>query len=208
VTGQSKEETKDMSAQSWNPWKMTAIGMGLVMVTALVTGVVVAQRSSTEADKPAADAKAPETRTTAPSSSRPASPHREAPRVQPSAAVAAPAPPVASSPQTAPVNVAQGAPTASAVDECNRYAAEHTTSRDKTMDTVKNAGVGALVGAAVGAAGGAIADGKKGAGKGAAIGGILGAGGGTVYGLNENRKHDEAYREAYASCMRSRGFSG
>ena len=35
----------------------------------------------------------------------------------------------------------------------------------------------------------------------------MGAGGGTLYGLNENRKHDEQYRNAYARCMRSRGYS-
>jgi len=64
-----------------------------------------------------------------------------------------------------------------------------------------------VVGAAVGAAGGAIADGGKGAGKGAAIGGVVGAGGGTLYGLNENRKQDQQYRAAYASCMRSRGYT-
>ena len=34
----------------WNPWKMTAIGMALVMVTALVTGLVVASWNSS--DKP------------------------------------------------------------------------------------------------------------------------------------------------------------
>src|SRR5437899_891254 len=59
-----------------------------------------------------------------------------------------------------------------------------------------------------GAAGGAIAGGGKGAGKGAAIGSVVGAGGGTLYGLNESKKHDERYREAYAGCMRSRGYAG
>jgi len=195
-----------MSGQSWNPWKATAVGMALVGVTALVTGVVVAQWRGTDTDKQATEVRAPDTKTSPVATSpRPASAHRELPRPVPSAAVAAPAPPpTASTAPSAAVNVAQ-TPAPSTVEECNRYAAEHTTSRDKTMDTVKNAGVGALVGAAVGAAGGAIADGKKGAGKGAAIGGILGAGGGTVYGLNENKKHDEAYRDAYASCLRSRG---
>jgi len=106
------------------------------------------------------------------------------------------------------VNAAPATPGPSAVEECNRYAADHTASRDKTMDTAKNAGVGALLGAAVGAAGGAIADGGKGAGKGAAIGGLIGAGGGTVYGLNENKKHDESYRNSYAACMHSRGYRG
>ena len=51
-------------------------------------------------------------------------------------------------------------------------------------------------------------DGDKGAGKGAAIGGIVGAGGGTLYGLNENKKHDERYKEAYSGCMRSKGYAG
>jgi hypothetical protein len=36
----------------------------------------------------------------------------------------------------------------------------------------------------------------------------VGAGGGTLYGLNENRRYDERYREAYAGCMRARGYLG
>ena len=31
-----------MSEEKWNPWKLTAIGMALVIATALVTGLVVA----------------------------------------------------------------------------------------------------------------------------------------------------------------------
>jgi hypothetical protein len=53
-----------------------------------------------------------------------------------------------------------------------------------------------------------VVGGGSGAGKGAVIGGLVGAGGGTLYGLNENRKHDESYRNAYAACMRSRGYTG
>jgi hypothetical protein len=98
-------------------------------------------------------------------------------------------------------------PTASAVEACNTYAASEVGSKDKTMEVVKDGAIGAVVGATVGAAGGAIAGGGKGAGKGAAIGGVVGAGGGTLYGLNENRKHDERYRAAYAGCMRARGFT-
>src|SRR6267378_3724254 len=98
-------------------------------------------------------------------------------------------------------------PTQDVVDACNRYAAAQVGERDKTTDTVKDAAVGAVVGAAVGAAGGAIAGGGKGAGKGAGIGGVLGAGAGPIYGLNENKKHDENYRAAYASCLRSRGYA-
>jgi len=37
---------------------------------------------------------------------------------------------------------------------------------------------------------------------------FVGAGGGTLYGLNENGKHDERYRNAYAACMHSRGYTG
>ncbi len=98
-------------------------------------------------------------------------------------------------------------PSQAAIEACNRYAAEPTT-KDKTLEVVKDAAVAAVVGAAVGAAGGAIADGGKGAGKGAAIGGVAGAGIGTLYGLNENRKSDERYRDAYAACMRARGYAG
>src|SRR5215470_10977393 len=93
------------------------------------------------------------------------------------------------------------------VDACNRYASAQVGETDKTTEVVKDAAIGAVVGAAVGAAGGAIAGGGKGAGKGAAIGGVVGVGGGTLYGLNENKKNDEKYKAAYASCMRARGFT-
>jgi hypothetical protein len=36
----------------------------------------------------------------------------------------------------------------------------------------------------------------------------VGAGGGTLYGLNENRRHDERYREAYAGCTRGARIHG
>src|SRR5262245_6070489 len=99
-----------------------------------------------------------------------------------------------------------GVPTQTAIADCNSVAAAQVSGRDKTGEVIKDTAVGALIGAAVGAAGGAVADGGKGAGKGAAIGGVVGAGGGTLYGLNENKKHDEAYRAAYARCMASRGY--
>jgi hypothetical protein len=184
----------NMSEQNWNPWKLTAIGLALVVATALVTGLVVANWTGLQADKKALAVTEPPPPPPAPV---------QAPASRP-AVVAQPAP----KPHQGPVAQAPGTPTRSAVEECNRYAANNTGARDKTTDTLKDVGVGALVGAAVGAAGGAIADGGKGAGKGAAIGGVLGAGGGTLYGLNENKKHDEAYRAAYARCMRSRGYAG
>ena len=161
-----------------NPWKYTAIGMALVIATAVVTGLVVANRSS-----------------------------------EPEKKVEAPAP-VASPRAAAPARVAQvttptapAVPTQAVVDACNQHAASQVSQTTKTGEVVKDAAVGALIGAAVGAAGGAIADGGKGAGKGAAIGGVAGAGGGVLYGLNENKKHDEQYRTAYSSCLRSRGYA-
>jgi len=151
-----------------NPWKLTAIGMAVVMATALVTGLVVANWNG---GATVAEQKTP--------------------------------------PPAAPARVASAAaaPSQGAIDACNKYAASETGSKNKTMEVVKDGAVGAVVGAAVGAAGGAIAGGGKGAGKGAAIGGIVGAGGGSLYGLNENKKHDERYRAAYASCMRARGHT-
>ena len=170
-----------MLNSSWNnPWKLTSIGLGLVAATALATGLVVANRTGNESDKTAAvDV----------GSSRPA------PRV--AAPQAPPAPPAV-----------PAVPTQSAVEACNQYAAGQAGQRDRTGDTIKDAGIGAIAGAALGAAGGAIANGGRGAGKGAAIGGLVGAGGGTLYGLNENQKHDERYRGAYAACMRARGYAG
>jgi hypothetical protein len=35
--------------------------------------------------------------------------------------------------------------------------------------------------------------------------GVLGSG--TLYGLDQNQKRDDRYRDAYARCMRSRGYS-
>ena len=177
-----------MAPTTWsNPWKIAAIGLALVVVTAVVTGLVVAKWSGGEADRSASPAV-----TEKPVSARPdarqtvTSPPAPAVRPQPASTV----------------------PPQVAIDACNQYAASQAGLQDKTMEAVKDAAIAAVAGAAVGAAGGAIAGGGSGAGKGAAIGGILGAGAGTLYGLNENRKHDVKYREAYASCMRTRGYTG
>lgn len=179
-----------MMDSSWsNPWKLTSLGLGLVVVTALATTLVVANWTGKESDKAAA----------AGAGSGPAVPAVAASQAPVTAPAAAPA--------AAPVST-PGVPTRTAVEACNQYAANQAGQRDKTVDTVKDVGIGAIAGAALGAAGGAIAGGGSGAGKGAAIGGLVGAGGGTLYGLNENKKHDEHYRGAYAACMRSRGYTG
>ena len=163
-----------MTNESWkNPWKLTAIGMALVIATVLVTGLVVANWSGRESAKQVVDV----------------TPNRAAPRG-------------ATSPAAAP-----GVPTQAAIAACNQSAATQAGEREKTKDTVIAGAIGAVAGAALGAAGGAVVDGGSGAGKGAIIGGIVGAGGGTLYGLNENRKHDERYRNTYAACMHSRGYT-
>ena len=81
------------------------------------------------------------------------------------------------------------------------------TRNDKIVNAAKDAGIGALGGAAVGALGGGIASGGKGAGKGALIGGGVGAGAGTLYGIYDNKKHDQQYRSAYAGCMKAKGYT-
>lgn len=175
-----------MAGADWNnPWKLTAIAMALVFVTAIVTGLVVAQWSSS----PTA---------TAPSTG--ASARRPDPAVPTSAA-----PRPTSTPAARPASTT---PTQASIDACHQYAAAQVGQRNKTVEVVKDGAIGAAAGAAIGAAGGAIAGGGRGAGTGAAIGGLVGAGGGSLYGLNENQKHDERYRDAYAACMRSRGHTG
>jgi hypothetical protein len=172
----------------WNPWKVTALAMSLVMATALVTGLVVANWSGSSQD------------VAQPASAPPSTRSVQQPR--PTGARPVPSQTVQATPSVPAV------PTREVVDACNRYAAAQVGESDKTTEVVKDAAIGAVVGAAVGAAGGAIAGGGKGAGKGAAIGGVVGVGGGTLYGLNENKKNDEKYREAYSSCMHSRGYTG
>jgi hypothetical protein len=168
-----------MTQNGWNPWKITAIGMAVVVVTALVTGLVVANWTGTERDRAAADKPAMKVA----EASRPAR--------------------VASAVPATPSKSAIEACNRYAAAE----AGAKKDTQGKTVEVVKDGAIGAALGAAVGAAGGAIADGGKGAGKGAAIGGLVGAGAGTLYGLNENKKSDERYRAAYSTCMRSRGYS-
>ena len=175
-----------MTNESWkNPWKLTAVGMALVIATVLVTGLVVANWKGQDSDKKVVDV----------------TPGGAAPR-----SATAPAAPTAAGTPTAPTTA--GIPTQTAINTCNESAAAQAGQREKTKDTVIAGAIGAVAGAAVGAAGGAVVGGGSGAGKGAVIGGLVGAGGGTLYGLNENRKHDESYRNAYAACMRSRGYTG
>jgi len=170
-----------MTDQAWNPWKLATFSILLVLATAFITGLVVAKWTPSETSRQAtADVK------------RPGTGGGTARGVGGGAA--------------APV--AGGVPTQADIAACNRYASSHVGQRDKTWEVAKDAIIGGAATAGLGAAAGAIADGGKGAGKGAAIGGLVGAAGGALYGINENRQADEAYRTAYAGCMRSRGYAG
>lgn len=167
----------------WNPWKISTLALALVMGSILVVGLVRAQRAPVQPEP---------TASVAPLPSAPPAP--------------APVPGTHAGSARRVARHTPGVPTRAVVQACNRYAAEQVGHRDKTVDTVKDVLIGTAIGGAVGAAGGAIADGGSGAGKGAAIGGVAGAAGGTLYGLTENRRHDERYRDAYGACMRARGY--
>jgi hypothetical protein len=171
---------------------MTAIGMGLVVASALITGVVVANWSEREVEKAA----------TPPTAARLATTHPASTTARVAAAPVGTPQPVAPAPVAQPQPAA--VPSQATIAACNQQAA---STRDKTIEVVKDGAIGAALGAAIGAASGAIIGGGSAAGKGAAIGGILGVGGGALYGINENRNNDEHYRAAYANCMRSRGYA-
>lgn len=162
-----------------NPWKMIAIGMALVVVTALVTGMVVASRTGTDDNG-----------------------ERTAARVVDPPPPPPPLPPASPAPR--PVQQA-AVPSAADVEICNDRA--RAAKSDRTAEVLKDVLIGGAVGAGVGAAGGAVADGGKGAGKGAGIGGLVGAAAGTLYGLNKSNEHDARSVEAYRACMRSRGHA-
>jgi hypothetical protein len=177
-----------------NLWKLTAIGVAVAAVSAVVTGLVVANR---------APAPTQEARVESPA----AAPNAVVTQPPAVAQAPAPAPPVATEPAK------PATPTREAINACNREAANQAggaprEGKDKYIDVAKDAGIGALGGAAVGALGGAAVKGGKGAGKGALIGGALGVGGGTLYGIWDNKKNDERFRVAYASCMKSHGYAG
>ena len=78
-----------------------------------------------------------------------------------------------------------GIPAQADVDACNQLA--KAQAGDKAIEVVK--------------------DGPAGPGKGVASGGMVGPTAGTVYGLNDTKKNDARYVEAYRACMKGRGFS-
>ena len=181
-----------MAEDRTNIWKMTSIGLVIAAIVAVVTGIVVANRTSSTDPKMVAPSASPSTDPKV----------AQAPTTQP-------APPAAAPSTAAPAH--KGVPPQTVVAECNRVAGDmggpERARNDKILNAAKDAGIGALGGAAVGALGGGIASGGKGAGKGALIGGGVGAGAGTLYGIYDNKKHDERYRSAYIGCMKAKGYT-
>ena len=186
-----------MAEDNTNFWKMTSIGLVIAAIVAVVTGIVVANRTGTET-KVVAPSASPST--TPPSASVAQAPTTPAPTTAPSD----------TTPSTA-APASKGVPPQSVIAECNRVAGTMSgperTRNEKVVNAAKDAGIGALGGAAVGALGGGIAGGGKGAGKGALIGGGVGAGAGTLYGIYDNKKLDERYRSAYIGCMKAKGYT-
>ena len=198
-----------MGYQARNPWRMAVVGASLVFALALLATptLVLAQVQdpSVPSQQPAPYAAPPQS-APYPAYQQPGQ-YPSYPQqgqylpYQPQAPYPAyqqPAPPYG---QPAP-----GVPPQWVVEDCNRYAASQVGTRDKTTEIAKDSIIGGLGGAALGAGLGAIAGGGKGAGKGAAIGGAVGVVGVALYGINENNKNYEAYRAAYASCLRARGY--
>jgi hypothetical protein len=109
----------------WNLWKLTTLGLALVMATALVAGLVVANWSGFDS----------EPGRFAPAATRQALPPR----------IARPASQIVHGTPTTPV-----VPTRDVVEACNRQAAAQVADHDKTQEVVTDAGVGAAVGAAGG----------------------------------------------------------
>ena len=183
-----------MADVSPNQWKMATIVLLIVGATVLITSVVIGRDTKVVPPEEIVQAQEAEAKI-AEKEPEPA----PAPKAAVKIAVAPPAPkPVYNPPQ--PTH-----PPQSIIQVCNKYASEQVNS--KTVEVVKDAGIGALGGAALGAAIGAISGGGSGAAKGAGIGAIAGGAGGGLYGLNENQKNDARYQEAYSSCMRTRGYS-
>ena len=97
-------------------------------------------------------------------------------------------------PAEAPVNMAPAqmvaqSPSPADVEACNQYA--KAQAGDKTIEVVKE---------------GAAAEAGRGPGKGVVNGGMVAAAG-TLKGINERKKNDARYVEAYRACMKGRGFS-
>jgi hypothetical protein len=159
-----------------NPWKLATIGLGIIGVTALGTGLTTAWMLR---PTPPAEAEV----VPMPAPARPALRHAVAPAARPAPAVARAATP----PRVGPVTQARAAAPAVTPVASTTAPADCTTGGDRALRIAKPGALGAVLGAGLGAAGGAIADGGKAAGKGALIGGIAGAALGSGYGAYKTK---------------------
>ena len=161
-----------------NHWKVTAIGMALVILLAIATGLVVARWYGPEISRfgtPTSELPAG-----TPVAELPPRPERV---TQVSSSVASPSASPATEAETAPAASESArmssVPPTQVTEACNEQAAREsgtkTTTKDKTVDLVKD---GAIAGA------------------------------GPAYGIDPSRQDDTTYRAAYSSCLRDRGYSG
>ncbi|HEY7041823.1 MAG TPA: hypothetical protein VID28_23335 [Methylomirabilota bacterium] len=105
-----------MTDESWdNPWKLTTIGLVVVVVLALVAEIVIAHRFGARAERPVAAVAMPASKVAA------------APAPQP--AVARSSQPVSSTPPRA------------SIEACHQEA-EQASRRDKTVEVVKDGAIG------------------------------------------------------------------
>jgi len=195
-----------MADASPNQWKLATIGLLIVGATVLITTLVISRDTKVVPPEEIVQTKEADTQVVKKEVVKKEVVKKE-PVSKPKAAVKVAATPPAPKPAPAPIYspLQPTHPPQSIIQACNKYASDQVNS--KTVEVVKDAGIGALLGAATGAAIGAISGGGSGAAKGAGIGAIAGGAGGTLYGLNENQTNDARYQEAYSSCMRSRGYS-
>jgi outer membrane lipoprotein SlyB len=93
------------------------------------------------------------------------------------------------------------------VAECQAWA-QQQTGYDPAADATKGAVVGTLIGGALGAGTGAAVGAATGnVGKGAATGAVLGGvAGGVTGGVYKYSKSKEGYDQAYAACIKGRGY--
>ena len=121
-------------------------------------------------------------------------------------------PPPAAYPTPAPTQPPYTDPQQQARDteDCKAWAYQQTGfegGADAAKGAVAGGAIGAIGGAAAGAAIGAIAGGGKAAGKGAAVGAVAGGLGGAAIGGTYNyAKSKEGYEQAFAACMKGRGY--
>ena len=113
--------------RGWNPWNIAALGLILLMASALVTGLIVANWSGSSQE--------PEPRRQAATASRPWQSTRTM-SVKPAA-----------SPVARGLSVAVAIPTAEAVQACNRRATDEVGEPERTEEAVRDATSGGVAAA-------------------------------------------------------------